>query len=246
MGVYHAPGTASESERGVVLCYPFGQEYMRSHRAFRQLAVLLARSGHHVLRFDYYGTGDSMGDSVDGSLEEWVGDIETAVEELRAMTGVSQVSLVGLRLGASMACIASTFLTPPADELVLWDPVVCGDDYLAELEQVADPVPATGPEPETKGVAGFPLTPALRRGIAGVDLHRLEFMTSARAAIFASKPAFEDARLRTRLEQFGMAVSSQVIDSRSNWVEYDEDNESLLPHAMIQGIVTAVSGQPAS
>src|SRR5215217_413896 len=74
-GVYHPP--KSQPGRpvrttGVVLCYPLGQEYMRAHRAFRQLATLLTKSGFPVLRFDYYGTGDSGGDGDAGDVDKVV------------------------------------------------------------------------------------------------------------------------------------------------------------------------------
>ena len=57
-GVYHSP-QGEHRDEGVVLCAPFGQEAMRTHRALRQLATLLTKRGYHVLRFDYRGTGDS-------------------------------------------------------------------------------------------------------------------------------------------------------------------------------------------
>ena len=58
LGIYHAPRASVAGEGGVVLCAPIGQEYMRTHRPLRQLALALADAGLHVLRFDYHGTGD--------------------------------------------------------------------------------------------------------------------------------------------------------------------------------------------
>ena len=39
-GVYHAP-MGHDRNQGVLLCYPFGQQYMRAHRAFRQMTTQL-------------------------------------------------------------------------------------------------------------------------------------------------------------------------------------------------------------
>ncbi len=130
-GVYHPPLARSAAPRCVLLCPPVGQEYIRAHRAFRQLGIALARAGHHVLRFDYSGTGDSAGDGTGVSLEQWEGDVCTAAEEIRDTSGVERLTLVGLRLGATMALRASRPVA--ADDLVLWDPVTDGGSYLEEL-----------------------------------------------------------------------------------------------------------------
>ena len=101
LGVHHPPRGRVPREVGVLLCYPLGQEYMRAHRAFRQLAMLLARRGFHVLRFDWFGTGDSAGAGEEGSIARWLEDARTAIDELKDTAGVTRVSLVGLRLGAA-------------------------------------------------------------------------------------------------------------------------------------------------
>ena len=72
-GCYHPPDGAARRS-GVVLCYPFGQEYVRAHRAFRLLANRLASVGFHVLRFDYHGCGDSSGGRGRGDLSRWKSD----------------------------------------------------------------------------------------------------------------------------------------------------------------------------
>ena len=58
-GSYESPSASVRRDCGIVLCYPLMAEYLRSHRAFRQLAVRLAEAGFPVLRFDYFGSGDS-------------------------------------------------------------------------------------------------------------------------------------------------------------------------------------------
>ena len=49
----------------------------------RRLANMLAAVGCHVLRFDYFGTGDSMGTAHEVTRRGWEQDIETAIEELQ-------------------------------------------------------------------------------------------------------------------------------------------------------------------
>jgi uncharacterized protein len=117
----------------VLLCNPFGEEASRAHRTFRVLATQLERAGYAALRFDYSGTGDSVGDSGAASIDAWVGDIASAADRLRTASGVARVTVVGLRFGATLAMLASARGELRPRHLVLWDPVVDGAAYLREL-----------------------------------------------------------------------------------------------------------------
>jgi len=87
-GVY-APGSAGTlTARAAVICYPWGPEYLRAHRSMKHLSTRLARSGLHVLRFDYFGTGDSAGEMTEGDLRGWEDDVETAIDEVNAGLGL--------------------------------------------------------------------------------------------------------------------------------------------------------------
>lgn len=66
-GIYHPPVSEPVRDVGVLLCYPIGHEYIVSHRFYRQLSIRLAEAGFHVLRFDYYASGDSGGECELGS-----------------------------------------------------------------------------------------------------------------------------------------------------------------------------------
>ena len=99
-GVYEA-ARGSLASRSVVLCHPWGDEYIHAYRAMRQLSKMLSANGFHTLRFDYFGTGDSDGDTTVGELSGWETDIQSAIKELKDTTNATQVSLVGLRSGIS-------------------------------------------------------------------------------------------------------------------------------------------------
>jgi pimeloyl-ACP methyl ester carboxylesterase len=175
LGVYHPANLERDRYQGMVLCYPFGQEYMRAHRAYRQLATALADKGYHVLRFDYRGTGDSAGGLAEVTAFEWLEDIDFAVQELKDMAGVHRVTLVGLRLGALLAGVAAS-RRRDVNGLVLWDPVICGSSYreelLAKIKQVAPSkrlsnfVDASG----NLHFNGFHLSPALQASLNELDL----------------------------------------------------------------------------
>ena len=118
------------AEIGVVICPPLGQEGLTAHRSLRILADRLADAGVEVLRFDYYGTGDSSGEMRDGDLSLWAGNVRTATQHLREVAPVRRVVLVGLRLGATLALLAEV---PATSRIILWDPVLDGRHFIADL-----------------------------------------------------------------------------------------------------------------
>lgn len=133
-GIFYAP--ASEvSKPGVVLCNAFGQEAVRAHRLMRVLAERLSRQGHPVLRFDYFGTGDAMGDDADGDLLGWVQDLLQADRELSRLSGVQHTVWMGMRLGATVALRAAKTPPPTLRHVILWDVVLDGGRYLSVLRE---------------------------------------------------------------------------------------------------------------
>lgn len=131
-GVLHG-AAAGRVERAVLVCAPLGHEYLRAHFVLQRLARRLAAQGTPVLRFDYYGCCDSLGESVDATCSRWQSDIVAAYEALVERTGAQQVVGVGVRLGATL--LASVAPRLSLSGLALWDPVQRGDEHLAELRQ---------------------------------------------------------------------------------------------------------------
>lgn len=133
-GCYH-PSADPASTRGAIFCPPLFDEYRRTYRALSDLANACAKNGIHVLRFDFYGTGDSQGILDDASAERWRDDIETAIEELISLTGVDTVILSGVRFGATLA---SNVEHAAIKRAVFWDPVESGSQYLEWLRRAND------------------------------------------------------------------------------------------------------------
>lgn len=129
-GLFHA--TAAPAGKAVLLCPPLGQDQIRCHRLYRQLAQTLVAEGIAVLRFDYYGSGDSAGASSDVEWERCVADTVAAADELRRRSGVAQIIAFGARLGGSIALTAAAAARLAG--LVVWDPVLDGSRYVAQLD----------------------------------------------------------------------------------------------------------------
>jgi alpha-beta hydrolase superfamily lysophospholipase len=134
-GWFHNPDDAL-ARGGVVLCPPLGRDYLRSHYATRKLAMRLCEEGFCSVRFDYDGTGDSVGDGSDPDrVEAWLASIREAVAFARG-AGARWVALAGMRSGALLAAVAAE-RDGSIDGLVLVDPTVSGRSFVSEQRAMA-------------------------------------------------------------------------------------------------------------
>jgi alpha/beta superfamily hydrolase len=132
-GVYEPAHDSGAVSGAAVLCNPVGNEYIQAHRTMRNLSSRLSKAGFHVLRFDYYGTGDSSGGSEEGSPQRWRENIKAAVVELQEMTGAARISLVGLRFGANLAAQVATGSPAMINSLALWEPLADEDEAMTQF-----------------------------------------------------------------------------------------------------------------
>jgi pimeloyl-ACP methyl ester carboxylesterase len=181
-GIYHDSQVTKRNPAScVVLCYPMAHEYGFTHRAFRQLATRLARTGFHALRFDYYGFGDSSGESDESDIDQWIEDISTAIDEAKSLSALSRVSLIGLRLGATATALAAAQRND-VESIVLWEPIIDGAKYIEELcvlheNWMSENLPDNGRSSQSNGnleIMGTPLSPKMRAGLEKIKLLKLQ------------------------------------------------------------------------
>ncbi len=238
-GVYHPP-RGTDAGRAVLLCYPIGAEYMRSHRAFRQLTSSLTRKGMHVLRFDYLGTGDSAGNGLDASLDEWLHDITLAIEELKDSAGVESVAVVGLRVGGTLA-LSATAARADVSHVVLWDPVTDVGEFLeGAIDSRPDDVQDWGLPAGTVGLGGFPLTPDLRIALSALQLADMRPDSGKRVDLIVSTDAPDVARLQAAWSTGQADVRYRCVPSEGDWSKGDRFGSALIPQAIIGGVVEAL------
>ncbi|TWU60840.1 Linear gramicidin synthase subunit D [Rubripirellula tenax] len=128
--VRYSPRNRS-SQRAIVLCHSIGHEYARGYRNLQQLAIQLCKAGHEVLRFDYASTGNSEGDCAKLTIDRMRQNLADAKTFLATRSGVECISAVGLRFGAT---IAATMPRETFDSVVMWDPVLCGEQFLSTTD----------------------------------------------------------------------------------------------------------------
>lgn len=241
-GIHSAPSGRAVRGRAVLLCPPVGWEQVRTHWALRRLARMLAGDGFHVLRFDYYGTGDSSGATASAGVDHWVQDIRTAAAELQSSAGVEEVALVGVRLGASLAAIACAEGLP-CEQLVLWDPVVQGSAYVRTLQRMHAEMLAlrrgrlVTTTMQGDELLGFPYPDERRRALRGIDLTGLDW-PDVPTMMIASQPRFEYRRLTHAAEALDLAIVPDV----GAWDDLASTQTAMLPVRVPQHVVGLLGG----
>lgn len=219
-GFFH-PAVASAGT-AVLLCYPLGAEQIRCHRLYRQLAHALSESGLPVLRFDYFGTGDSAGRSGEVDWSRCVADVATAADELRMRSGCPRILAFGTRLGANAALAASA---ARLDGLVAWDAVDDGAALVRGLDAMQQALkldlnrfdharPALDVSTQWPG---SDVSDALRTQLAALRL--------------PSSPGVPVAWLASASE--GATLAGTAIEVDPHWEDIDRLELAILSHPLI-------------
>jgi pimeloyl-ACP methyl ester carboxylesterase len=236
------------SRRGVVLCSPIGLEDLVMHRFVRRLACNIAAAGMPALRFDYPGTGDSAGmESDPDCVQKWLASVRRAVKWLREETGVTEVVLVGFRVGGLLAAQVAAQLGDIAG-LVLVGSVVSGSAYVREARALRSLVahtsgvaavdPSVLDEDSGGGlnVAGFHLNRATIRDLERLDLRSLRRSPAPRVLLLGRSNSAAERRLAEFLRTLGAEVSVAVLPGFASM----QWNSSLavLPKDAFAGLVS--------
>jgi uncharacterized protein len=247
--IYQAPALGVARQHAILLCNPFGQEAIRAHRFYKVVADRLNKAGFHVMRFDYYGTGDSDGDDDEVDFEAWTSDIRSAHSELLRLSGCANASWIGLRLGASVAAIASKSLETPLCCLLLWEPITNGAEYLAELMSAhelalqrdygardafdsslaQDFASARGLE-----TLGFMLTTGMRQWLERLSTADFEGLRAGSTIAYS--------RHASSAPVSGRSLQSKRVPTEIDWAANEMMNASVVPAEILEAIVDEVSG----
>ena len=245
LGTYHAPPLITDRRYGILLCNPIGQEHIRSYRLYLRLAEQLAGEGFHVMRLDYFGTGDSAGDSNTGDPARWVDDIALAVEELHDAGDIDRVSLLGLRFGATLAALAGAARVN-LDSLVLWEPVITGSRYLAELQdmqhswlkrQLCYPAIQPTADERLREVLGFPVSEGLFKALTALDLLSLDTPPAPSVMLLVNEANAPTHSLEQHLNRLGATTSYQHVPEQQVWYKDGRLDSALVPTKSILAIL---------
>ncbi len=244
-GCYHAAQSRVPRGSGVILCYPMAQEYIRSHRTYRQLAYHLSKFGFPVLRFDFYGCGDSEGICEEGRIYQWLADIGSAVSEMRERCGSVKICLIGFRLGGTLSMMAGAE-RGDIEGMVLWEPVLSGRVYIQELailhrdraRHSLGTVKQDAADERPTEILGFPLTDLMLADLQQIDLLSIRRKPANRMLVIASGQEASQGRLRAHLKSLNTNVDYQNVPSPEIWME---KNKTVVANEILKAVVSWIS-----
>ena len=256
-GIFQQPETVNTtgtiSTLGVLFCYPIGQEYMKSHWAFRLLANALVAEGIPVFKFDYYGTGDSLGDTDDWCIDRWSSDIVEAANHFKTTANITKLAVISLRFGCVLAANAID-KGLHVDELILWNPVVTGSQYLNTIkqsnrhsinnEQCYFPFPTD----EDLGVQeneimGYCYNEKVLKQIQSAQLMNNRIENCDNVFITASTHDEQFTHLLASLKPKFNNACYHLIEEAVDWDDYQKFQDAVLPSEMIHRITELIEGE---
>ena len=243
-GMFHVPESGF-ARAGVVVCPPFGRDYLHAHYTLRSLGDEMTARDVCTLRFDYDGTGDSAGTGNEPQrVRAWLDSITAAVATMRA-SGVESVFVVGMGLGATLAALVGE-ADGNIDGLVLWDPEPSGKAYISRqraLSALSFNVSTT----TTDGSVDLP--GIMLDALTAADLRKLDLSNLRESQIpmlVLVRPDRDALRLQKRLrgdlvewgEAIGhlrlmddvplIAVPREAVDRIVKWVDTHAQHEPQL------------------
>jgi len=161
-GVLHRPQLV-ENPPIVVMLHGFASSKHGSNRCYVTFAENLSKVGIATFRFDFRGCGDSEGTLSDVTLEDFISDSMTVLENLSGIDGIdaSRIAIFGASLGGSIALLSAA-RTNQVKALALWAPVASGElwyrDFLVRYPEYAK----ADPEKILSSYRGIKLHPKFR------------------------------------------------------------------------------------
>lgn len=109
----------------VLMLHGFASQKNEVGDLFKNLSTELATNGIASLRIDFYGWGESKGNSFDSSVKTHLEDAELAFEYLLALDNIdkSKIGLLGFSLGGGISLVFSAKNKDKIKTLALWSSV---------------------------------------------------------------------------------------------------------------------------
>lgn len=248
--IFHAPNRQKTCHSAVIYIHPFGEEMNKTRRMTALQARALADMGCAVLQMDFFGCGDSSGESGDATWEIWNDDLAIAKKWLEQRVD-APISLWGLRLGALLALDFSRNSVDAIDKIVLCQPVLNGESFLTQFLRLrlASEMLGAGKNTgtatlrqalyagEVLEIAGYDIAPALAASLDAIDatdiivsnsdIHWIEIVPDADRAMPPAR-----ARVASNWRQQGVQLQQHLVTGAPFWATQEITVCPALPPLM--------------
>ena len=243
----YATSSSRTRETCILLCPPIAYEYQQSWWAYKQLANRLSKLGFPTLKFDYFATGNSFGETHEGSVAQWLDDINSAAQVLLERSGKKKIAIIGLRFGATLASIAMKKINP--SDIILWDPVIFGEHYLGELNSLHQQKlksmghPATPPQNEYHG---YIFSDSLLAEIQAINLTEPQSWVNnpTQITLLSSKQNKSHQNLIAHLKENGHSLDNKPLEDINDWKDLKTMESFILPSKTIKTICDIFTESP--
>jgi uncharacterized protein len=146
-GILHRPTVVPEQRTAILLLSPGVKMRVAPHRLYNNMAERFTALGFPVLRFDFYGLGDSEGESTEqwlvdlyGAIQvgRYIGDTIAAMDWMEQKLGVSHFIASGLCGGAITGLLTGAQDSRVAALLGLAIPVTLDGSHIDSTKYITD------------------------------------------------------------------------------------------------------------
>ncbi|WP_346915620.1 alpha/beta fold hydrolase [uncultured Roseibium sp.] len=239
-GFFHA----AQGNTAVLLLSPWGYEELCARKTYRLLGEKLAAAGFPCLRFDYPGTGHSLGTGA--GLEDdgaWRASVRRALAELEDLSHARRVIVMGQGIGATLA--GDLAEERELAGLVLLAPVAQGRAWLREVAAwtaMTQPTffvaPSDGPEGSLMA-GGFVLSAPTVGEIKSLNLMKGPAPRTEKLLLVERPDHPGDAKLAEHLEGEGLACDRLVFEGYADYVS--DPTLSIPPLGTVDAVVDWVA-----
>ncbi len=218
----------------VILCGPVGYEYTHSHRTMKHLADSFAQQGFVALRFDWHGLGDSPGSELDENrITTWLANISALINYAKTTFPGCQVCLLGLRFGATLACL--TAAGTEINNLLLWEPIIKGRTYVRELSALSRFAATADMHQDYIESAGFLMTANTAEDIKKINLLQEPLQVNGNILIAVRDDRPADDTLLQKILADGQDVLQMPLPGYMDMMA--EPQNTIVPFSAIDSMV---------
>ncbi|VAW60310.1 hypothetical protein MNBD_GAMMA08-2365, partial [hydrothermal vent metagenome] len=170
-------------------------------------------------------------------------------DELRSISGQNNVTAVGLRLGASLALMASE--SAKLKKIILWDPVVSGENYLQNIKQLHQQLldnknswfmsPLHANESAKNEWVGYQYSDTFLTSLTHLNLISQSLPKRLRVKLLSTQSSAELNSLNEKYTTEIKNFSHFEIEDVGDWENIMKIDSALLPHGVIKKIVEELS-----